>query len=276
MIFIIKIIFFTMICLLVTEILSVQGDKKLKSITGNKKFYTKKIKELGLFFTRFFNYSRVEQRIIRAGRPFNFTPEIYFLLKLLLPIIIFLAQIGVSTWLLYRFLFILVAFLFPDFFLYLVTRDRVRSISAELPEVVDIFETASSAGIEIGNVFQLAAEFSEEKELKKELKFLSAGYAVTKDKERSLSRFRDNIGLYDTDILSLALLQGDITGKTGNMLDALSLVQNNNVIAKIQREAKSAEYKVLFACALMALSIAAIYLYPYFSSLESGLTRVFS
>lgn len=272
---IVKCLFFSILIYLLIDFFSKSRDRKLQKIIRKKSDYKKFIKKLNIIFSKYFDYEKIELRIKQAGKPFNLTPEIYFLLKLILPILAFLIQLNGKINVFYLGFILVVSFFIPDLFLILVTWDRRKAVLSELPEVVDIFEAGASAGIDLGNVFRLAAEFAGEKELKKELMYLSAEYAVTKDKNKALENFKKNMGLYDTDILVLALLQGDITGKTKNMLEALSLVQSNNIISKIQREAKSIDYKVLLACSMMAFSAAAIYFYPYFSALEAGLFRVF-
>lgn len=270
---VIKSMFFSLTLYLVFN--SLRGDKKLKQIIGAGGNATSIIEKISRYVPRLTDKKVIQRRIRRAGNPFNLTPELYYVLKFAFPIFFLLIQFRASSSLLYLSIGLILSFFIPDLFLFLAIQDRKKSIVEELPETVDIFEVASSAGIDTGKVFKLAAEFADGKELKKELMYLAAGYVVTKDKERVLKKFKDNIGLYDTDIFTLALLQGDITGKTEKMLGALSLIQNNNVILKIQREAKSVEYKVLLACILMAVSSALIYFYPYFINLESGLTKLF-
>lgn len=273
----IKIMFFSLLCFLLLDYRRKTGDRKLQRVLGRRKEAggLKVLEKAGERLARYFNREKVELKLRQAGRPLGLTPEVYFTLKVLLPLLMLLTQIQSHAGLTYRGAMILAAFLLPDIPLQTATARRKKAIAAELPEIVDIFEAASSAGIETGHVFQLAAEFAGKKELKKELVLLAAGYHITKDKEGCLQQFRDNIGLYDTDVLTLALLQGDITGKTRGMLEALASVQGDNVLAKIQRDSKAVEYKVLFSCILMAFSVAFIYLYPYFATLNSGLMEIF-
>lgn len=223
----------------------------------------------------FFNFKKIGAKLDQAGNPFNIKPGGFIALKILLPLVGLSFHLGANTSILYYVGTIFFNFFLPDIFLILVNWDRKREIAEELPDIVDIFEVATTAGIDIGEVFQLATNYSNGKEVKRELTRLSAEYALTLDKETALDNFGARINLLKTDLLVGALKQQDITGKSKNLLKAISLLHANERISKYQRKAKIIQYKVLFACALMAFSIAIIYFYPYFSGLEKGLLNIF-
>lgn len=276
--FIFKWAFFAVLAWLVLDSITLSADKRLRRVTGEwaGSRLRESFESLGGKFSRYFNREAVEMKIRQAGLPWGITPEMFCAVKVLLPFVMAGIQLYNGAGAGYFFSTVFASFFLPDLFLGLAVSDRKRAIASELPEVVDIFEAAASAGLETGGTFLLAADFARGKELKKELTLLAAGYAVSKDKEKVLSEFRENIGLHDIDMLSLALLQGDVTGRTKGMLEALSSMQANNVVAKVQRESKAVEYRVLAACAFMALTAAALYLYPYLVSMSMGLRRVFS
>jgi len=271
----IKSVFFCLLAYLLLDFrLKSNRFLKLIEMKGGSK-HKKAVESLGRKFTRYFNREEIERKIRMAGRPFKMTPEVFIALKVIIPFPSFAVQAAWDTPLYWKIGVALFSFILPDLFLNMAIRDRKKQIESEIPEVTDIFEAAAAAGIDTGEVFRLAAEFTKGKELKKELTLLAAEYAITKDRVRALSRFRENIGLYDTDILSLALLQGDITGRAGGMLESLASAQHDNVIAKLHREDKLMDYKVLIVCALMAVGIASMFFYPFFTGVSTGLEGIF-
>jgi len=275
--FMLKIFFFSLLCFILFDTISLKSNKFLQRIEGRdgRYKYKRAFEGLGRRFLRFFDRDNIEKKLRRAGSPFNMTPEVFISLKFTLPLMSLLVQITWDTPLYWKIGMSILTFFVPELFLNMAEKDRKKAIEAEIPEVTDIFEAAAAAGIDIGEVFRLAADFAEGKELKKELTLLAAEYTITKDKTKALTQFRENIGLYDTDILSLALLQGDITGRAHGMLESLASAQHDNVVAKLHREDKLIDYKVLLACALMAVGIAAMYLYPFFANVSSGLKDIF-
>ena len=74
----------------------------------------------------------------------------------------------------------------------------------------------------------------------------------------------------------MSLLQGDKTGKTINILSSLSSSLYNTVTARLVRQDKSTDYKVLFTIFFLMASIVMLYMYPYFANLEGGLKSIFS
>ncbi|MBZ4687361.1 MAG: Type secretion system domain [Clostridiales bacterium] len=275
--FFIKSIFFCLLAYLLLDFrLRSSRFLRLIEVKGGRNRHKKAVESLGRKFSRYFDREEIEKKIRMAGRPFKMTPEVFIALKIIVPFLSFAVQATWDTPLYWKIGVALFSFILPDLFLNMAIKDRKKEIESEIPEVTDIFEAAAAAGIDIGEVFRLAAEFTKGKELKKELTLLAAEYAITKDRVKALTRFRENIGLYDTDILSLALLQGDITGRAGGMLESLASAQHDNVIAKLHREDKLMDYKVLIACALMAVGIASMFLYPFFASVSTGLEGIFN
>lgn len=277
MVLLIKTLFFSITFYILIKSFTSSRNKFLQRLheKDNKYRYKKAFEGFGRKFTRFFNREEIEKKLKKAGRPFGMTPEIFIATKFIIPILGLSVQASWDTPLYWKIGISALMFFMPEIFLNMAEKDRKKEIMSEIPEVTDIFEAAAAAGIDTGEVYRLAADFTEGKELKKELTLLAAEYTITKDKQKALEQFRENIGLYDTDILSLALLQGDITGRAQGMLESLSSAQHDNVVAKLHREDKLIDYKVLMTCGLIAVGIAGLFIYPYFSGLSQGLEGIF-
>lgn len=273
-----KIIFFSLVFFLLFDGYVLNYDKRLKRAVGQETQVDFK-RGIGLFgskFSRYFNREEIDTRLAKAGFPWGLTVDSFIGLKITLSILMVLAQLYLRSGLLYLIVVTIVAFFLPDIFLFLVTNDRQNAIKKELPDVIDIFKSTISSGIDVGLSFGLAAGYVKGKELKKELSLMAAKYSVTKDKEEALLDFKRNTDMYETDLLVLALLQDSKTGKAQNMLESLSQEHANKAVAAIELNGKAIEYKVLFVCFIMAISIVLIIAYPYFINLSSGLTNIFN
>lgn len=75
--------------------------------------------------------------------------------------------------------------------------------------------------------------------------------------------------------MSMALLQGDRTGRTREVLASLSSSLYNTTLSKVSRQDKTLEYKVLAAIFLLMASTVMLQVYPYFTVVEGGLRLLF-
>jgi len=273
-----KTIFVSLLCYLILEPLTINSDKRMRRAIGAEpRFdFSKGVGLLGSRFSKYFNRMEIDRRLKRAGNPYGLTADGFVGLKIGLPILMVLIQIYLRSSISYLLLVTFLIFFLPDLFIKLVVRDRQKSVKKELPDVIDIFESAVASGIEVAAAFTIAAEYVNGRELKKELSLMAAKYAVTKDKEEALLGFKDNVNMYDTDLLVLALLQDSRTGKAQSMLKSLALEQANNEVASLEIKGKSVEYKVLMACSMMAVSTALTIFYPYLALLKDGLQNIFN
>lgn len=273
-----KTAFFALLLYLIAYRALIRNDKKLERAIGNKMGFDikKGVGFLGSRFVKYFNKKEVEIKLKRAGNPLGLSVDGFVGLKVILPLIMMLIQLYLQSSLYYLLAVTFACFFLPDFYIVLATNDRKKEIKKELPDIIDIFESAAVSGIDVGTAFNLAADYVKGKELKKELSLLSAKYAVTKDKEQALTIFSQNINMYDVDLLVLALLQDFRTGKAQDMLSSLAQEQANDMISNLEVNAKSVEYRVLIACSVMAVSVAAIIFFPYLRVLQEGLTDIFN
>jgi len=273
----IKIAFFSLLFYLLLDRFFLLNDKKLKQAIGKSSGLDlrKGVDLLGTRFTKYFNRKGVEIAQKQAGNPWSLSAEGFIGLKIVLPVAMALVQLYLSSVLYYLVLVSFLCFFLPDLLLILITRERKREIKKELPDVVDIFESAVGSGIDVGTAFSLAADYVTGKEFKKELSLLAAQYTVTKDKEQALMDFQERINMYDTDLVVLALIQDTRTGKAQEMLESLALIQANNLVGVVERNAKAVEYRVSMVCSAIAVSLALMIFYPYFAVLSSGMNDIF-
>jgi len=274
--FLFKAVFFGLLSYLILD--GLNSDKRMKRAIGeDKKFdFTKRIGVLGQSFTKYFDRKEVDKRLKRAGKPYGITVESFVGLKIIMPIIMAVSQLYLGSRSIYYLLIVsALMFFLPDVWIKFVEKDRQKAIKKELPDIVDIFESSVASGLDVGTTFSLAAGYVNGKELKKELSLMAAKYTVTRDKEEALAGFKDNINMYETDLLVLALLQDHRTGKAQYMLESLANEQANKEVASLEVKGKAVEYKVLMASSMMAVSAALTIFYPYLNLLQDGLQKIF-
>jgi len=220
--------------------------------------------------------NRIRQKLRKAGNPLGLIPETFIITKILLTIFAVFYTRAVDMELTQRIAFIVFAFFSLDLYVHFSQKDREEAFRNEMPIIVDIFELGAAADIPIRDVFFIAAESAESKHVKQEISKLAAEYFMTNDKELCLKKFAKNTGIVESEILVMSLLQGDKTGKTLNILSSLSSSLYNTVTARLVRQDKSTDYKVLFTIFFLMASIVMLYMYPYFANLEGGLKSIFS
>lgn len=205
----------------------------------------------------------------------NLTPETYILAKtgLFIFAIVYIKLAKMERF--QAILFAALSLIVLDQYVNIKKRKKERAFRDEMPEIVDVFELGAISDIPLEDTFILATDFAERKEVKRELAKLSAEYFITKDKEGCLNRFANNVNLPEVSVLAMSILQGEKTGKITEILSSLSKSLYNTAIAKVAREEKIIGYKVLVATFILMASIFMLYMYPYFTNLEGGLSSIF-
>lgn len=221
------------------------------------------------------DFSSVERRILLAGKPWGISPARFILSKFLwfLLGLLYAWYEGQQVW--EMVMYPVVAFFLPDAVLMFKAKQRINSFRKELPEAIDTVEIAVSADVPMDQVFLLAADTVEGKELKKELLALSARYFVTRDKEQALNHFIERVPLPEVRVLAMAMLQGEKTGRIKEIIGSLSTGLFNSALMKASRDEKSVQYKILMAVAVLAFALLTLYFQAYFTSLDQGLRTVF-
>ncbi|EGD50016.1 Type II secretion system F domain [Thermoanaerobacter ethanolicus JW 200] len=144
-----------------------------------------------------------------------------------------------------------------------------------MPEIVDLFELGAAADVPLEDIFLITAQSAQAKEVRNALTKLAAEYIMTKEKEVALKRFINEVNLPEANVLAMALLQGERTGRTLEILSTLSTSLFNTAASKIARQDKSMEYKVLAAVFFLMASIVTLYIYSYFTNIQGGLRLIF-
>lgn len=221
------------------------------------------------------DFSNLERRIVLAGTPWGITPARFVLAKVLWLLVglLYAWHEDHESWMIV--IYAVSAFFLPDILLMFKGRQRINTFRNELPEAIDTVEIAVSADVPMDEVFLLAADTVEGRDLKKELLALSARYFVTRDKEQALNHFIERVPLPEVRVLAMAMLQGEKTGRMKEIIGSLSTGLFNSALVKVSRDEKSIQYKILMAVAALAFALLTLYFQAYFTSLDQGLKMIF-
>ncbi|TYP56819.1 type II secretion protein F [Thermosediminibacter litoriperuensis] len=219
--------------------------------------------------------SRIDANLKAAGSPLGLTAETYILASAgLFLFSIFYAYLtrmeGIQA-----LMMILLGLFGIDIYIHFAKKERAEAFRREMPEIVDLFELGAAADVPLEDIFLIAAESAQAKEVRNVLTMLAAEYIMTREKEGCLKNFCNEVNLPEAYILAMALLQGERTGRTLEILSTLSSSLFNTATAKIARQDKAMEYKVLAATFFLMASIVTLYMYPYFTNIHGGLRLLF-
>ncbi|KAA5807069.1 type II secretion protein F [Thermoanaerobacterium thermosaccharolyticum] len=231
-------------------------------------------KLLGKAVNKSFLY-RINEMLKAAGNPLKLTAETYIIAHLGLfsfaVIYIYLTKMVD----LQAILLILLSIFGLDLYIQSVRKDRIEKFRREMPEIVDLFELGATADVPLEDIFLITAQSAKSKEVRNAITKLAAEYIMTREKEVALRKFANEVSLPEANVLAMALLQGDRTGRTVDILSTLSSSLFNTAASKVARQDKSMEYKVLSAIFFLMASIVTLYIYSYFTNIQSGLKMIF-
>lgn len=217
----------------------------------------------------------ISDKLKAAGNPLGLTAETYILARagLFLFSIVYAYLTEMSG--IQAALLIIIGFFGLDIYISSVKKDRQEKFRREMPEIVDLFELGAAADVPLEDIFLIIAQSAQAKEVRNALTKLAAEYIMTREKEVALKRFVNEVNLPEANVLAMALLQGERTGRTLEILSTLSTSLFNTAASKIARQDKSMEYKVLAAVFFLMASIVTLYIYSYFTNVQGGLRLIF-
>lgn len=239
-----------------------------------KKKYGKK-EELKFKYLKESTRNKLNKRLERLDNPFGMNADKYILYKFILTLFgiyyVYVNHVqGVQA-----IIFIAGMFFLIDIYLYLKEKDIKEIVRKELPVIVDIFQIASTTGIDYDDTILICSKSIKSKWLKKRLERISADYFVTKDKEKLISSIRNLAEIPEIGIFASTLEQENITGRTKEMLESLSQLMFTSVMAHARKENKMSDYKVMIAVFIITVAILSIYMVTYMPEIMSGLKTIF-
>lgn len=218
---------------------------------------------------------KLDRFLSSAGYPFGLRPVSFLLVSAAFGVISILYGLLAGITGLRLAILPLLAALLPYLLVKYEHKRRESEFRSEMPELVDLFELGATADVPLESAFLAVIDSARSRAVRREFERIAAEYFTTHDKTSCLNRFCERVKLPEASVLSMALLQGDRTGRTREVLASLSSSLYNTTLSKVSRQDKTLEYKVLAAIFLLMASTVMLQVYPYFTVVEGGLRLLF-
>lgn len=250
------------------------SEKKLKKL---RKSYHDRV------LSRYGNNTRIrsifnfyDDWLIKSGNPYHLNALSYLFIKALIIVffILYLAFIRTIN------IPVILLFLFLYFFINLSTfysnKDDEKQIRRDLPNIYNILEIETYAGVPIEQAILDVHEEINCKRLKTAFIDLSAEIITRRNILEALAHMRDKF--YSPEIYSFCLTieQGIVTGKIRNMLSNQRELLYKTYLNSKDIETTNNEIKVGIALILLFISIGAITVYSYIDYIYSSISFILS
>lgn len=244
---------------------------KLQMKKIEKNFY-KNEKYKGIF-------EKTEIKLKKQGNPLKLTPISYYALKFGLTAIClivtikfrsdnvlnFIKGIGISVG----------AYFVIDAIYYFSNKDDKEKILADLPDICDVLDIQTSAGVNLGLALTEVYDIAKLKRFKGSLIKLAAEINITKNPERALDNFLSEYDLLELESFGLAIKQAIKTGKTKEILGNQSEVLKQNNIFAIQRETKKLITYMMVVGILIFCATISIVTFSFGMQISDSLNGIF-
>lgn len=223
-------------------------------------------------------FEKTKHKLLKCGNPLNLTPLTYLILK----IVCFLFAFLLTFYNGYNILFILIisvsAFFIVDLLQYLSNDDDRKKIVRDLPDIADVINIQSIAGVSIGLSLTEIYDISKIKRLRKDLSELAAEINITKNIEKSLDKFIEKYeGFYELEAFITSLKQAIQTGKSKDILRNQSLMLKESNLTNVENETKQIDNVVVMVVTfLLLLGAVLIIIYSFKAQITDSLFQMFN
>jgi len=167
------------------------------------------------FFTSIIkkNWDKWNKLLTNAGSPGNLTPEDFFALKQLVPMVTFLLLLllGIRHFVLYPILLITAYFL-PDIWINDYKKRWQKDIAYVLPEALDTLTLMVEAGLDFGGAIEIYIQQNRRNPFIEELLILQNEIKLGKSRAEALQRMSSRINYASFSNFTAAVIQAEKTG----------------------------------------------------------------
>lgn len=170
---------------------------------------------------------KVEQKLIRAGRPGGLSPQEFFACRFLAVVCGYFAgayfdfELGLTP--ICALGLALLGFLYPDIWLKDAILKRRRRMFRDLPDLLDTLRLAVDAGFDLSSALAVAVERGRKGPLLEELELVDREVSLGRSRREAFRNFADRIAMAEVNAFVLALNQADQLGASiGPVLRAQS------------------------------------------------------
>lgn len=179
-----------------------------------------------------------KKKIKRQGNPYKLTLTSYYLFKIVPAISVAILLITLRMVDLTSLAIVIFVYNLIDLLYYLANKQENIKIRKDLPNIYDILDIQSFAGINIGIALTEVFAMAESKRLKEDLMELSAEINLTKNVEQSLDKFIEKYDLIELESFVLGVKQSLESGRNREIFANQSEILKENNLLDISEKTK--------------------------------------
>lgn len=216
-----------------------------------------------------------KDKIKKQGNPLNLNITTFYLFKIVPTVLVIFMVIMSRAFNLASIILIILIYNFIDLIYFFSNDDDKKKIKEDLPNIYDILDIQTVAGINLGIALTQVFDIPKSKRFCKDLMELSAEINLTKNIESALDNFIQKYDLVELDSFVLAIKQSIKSGRNRELLANQSEILKENNLLNISEKTKDVDKWVLVVGILVFLGIAAILALSFAVQVSNSFTNIF-
>lgn len=216
-----------------------------------------------------------KRKMIQQGNPMNLSVYVFYMFKITPVIVVALFFISVGVYNIPALLVLIIIYNAIDLLYYFSNLDDNKRIIQDLPNIYDVLNIQSTAGVNIGMALTEVFEAAKSKRFKATLMTLSAEINLTKSIEKALDNFNDKFNLMEIDSFVLAIKQSIKSGRCRELLSNQSEIMKENNLLEMSEKTKEINVWIMIVGVLMFIGISAIIILSFKDQIGSSLNNIF-
>lgn len=162
-----------------------------------------------------------------------------------------------------------------DIIYYFSNLDDNKKILNDLPDICDILNVQTTAGVGLGTALCEVYDIPKCKRFKKALIELAAQINITKNPADAIDRFVSRFNLIELKSFALSIKQALQTGKSKDILNKQSDILKANNIFRIQERTKKIDSQLALIAVIIFFGVILFVVYSFSIQLNENLINIF-
>ncbi|MCX7884657.1 MAG: type II secretion system F family protein [Caloramator sp.] len=209
------------------------------------------------------------------GNPLKLTSIKFYAIKIALALFFFLLSCFAKRPFYISLLIIIIAFFLIDIIYYFSNLDDNKKILYDLPDICDILNVQTSAGVGLGTALCEVYDIPKCKRLKNALIELAAQINITKNPADAMDRFVSKFNLIELKSFAFSIKQALQTGKSKDILNKQSDILKANNIFRIQERTKKIDSQLALIAVIIFFGVILFVVYSFSIQLNENLINIF-
>lgn len=225
-----------------------------------------------------FNFLKAKENFLsKQGYPLNLNASSYYLIKVGLMFLLFVAGILNYNSVLIAILFGLIGYLLIDFYLFLNKKERDSEICVDLLNVIDSISLQLSAEVTLKDSLRRQFENCKNKDFKKAILEFSTQYELSElNIVESLEKLKNKFDILEINMFCNSLNEYNKVGNITEILESLSETLNEKYIEKIKDATRAKVIYITLGVIVALGNIILLTFYPLFVSIGQGFNSIFN